>query len=310
VKRYLPLLLIPSLLSLPASADKLSEVDVQLLLEKLEALKKGEKTRSGSRLGTARGAFESALRSDDAAHELYLMCVEKVRFDDEQLSAQAFREWKRRHKDREDTPEFRRGLRHQLYWLTLTLEAAEADNITELGSKALARLDAILADAEELKGQQGLLRKNVLQTVFATAYNLGGLEVNENWPTAPLMLPEIYDQVILPPLRQPNKLSDLRSAWMKRILHEGALADSWGREGNRGSVGVDMARFLSEKRPELQWQMEKDLFKAGDQRGAALRMLAHIEKYLGHKNEAKWIGDFEDLVSGKSDEEAVTDVGE
>ena len=94
------------------------------------------------------------------------------------------------------------------------------------------------------------------------------------------------------------------------MLHEGTLADQWGRAGSRNEPGVDMARFLSEKRPDLQWQMETDLFKAGDQKGAAVRMLGHIEKYLGHKNEAKWIEAFEGLVSPKKAPGSVSEVVE
>lgn len=300
-------------LSLGAVADELSQVDIQLLMDRLEALSEGEQTRAGSRHGTARSAFDAAMRSDDAAHDLYLKCVEKVRFDDENLSSQAFREWKRRHKDRDDSPEFRRALRHQLNWLTLTLDAVAVEEFGELGPKAMARLDAIAKDADELRGQQGVLKQDVLQTVFATAYNLGGLKI-ENWPNAPLRLTEVYNQVVLPPLRKSAKLEELRMAWQKRIQYEGSLADSWGRETERGEQSVTMQKFLSEKRPNLQWEMENDLFKAGDQRGAALRMLKHIEKYFGHKNEARWITDFEALVTGKGTKEekattAATEVG-
>lgn len=293
--------LIPTLASiwllLPASADRLSDVDVQLLMDELKALKDGEKTRSETRFAAARAAFASAVQSEDAAHDLYLKCVEKVQFEDEQLSGQDFREWKRRHKERTDSPEFRRALRHQLNWLTLTLEVAIKEDFADMGPNAMTRLDAIMNDAEDLKGQQGLLRGNVLGTVFATAYKLGGLEI-EDWPTAPLVLDQIYDKVIMPPLRRPDEVKALRSAWVKRIKQEGLLVEVWGREGDRNEASVDVARFLTETRPDLQWQMESDLFKAGDEKGAAVRMLTHIRKYLGHQNEAKWIEDFEALVSG------------
>lgn len=302
---YFPLIVCLACAPLGVSADPLSSLDTELLLERLEKLKNGEKTRSGSRLGTARTAFNSAIRSDDAAHELYLMCVEKVRFDDEKLSSQDFREWKRRHKDREDSPEFRRALRHQLNWLTLTLEAANTDDIGKMGPKAMERLDALIADADKLDGQQKLLRQDVLKSVFASAYSLSGVEIDD-WPKAPLMLPEIYSQVILPPLRKPEKVESLKTAWIKRILQEGRMVEEWGREGDKNGPSADMVRFVAEKRPELQWQMETDLFKAGDEKKAALRMLAHIEKYFGHKSEGKWIKAFEALVKGDADGEVET----
>ncbi len=45
-----------------------------------------------------------------------------------------------------------------------------------------------------------------------------------------------------------------------------------------------------------QWESELDLFKAGDERGAAVRMLAHIEKNLSHHAAPKWAADFIGLL--------------
>ncbi len=45
--------------------------------------------------------------------------------------------------------------------------------------------------------------------------------------------------------------------------------------------------------------MEVDLFSVGDQKGAALRMLQHIEKNMGHEHAADWIGEFERIVKGE-----------
>jgi hypothetical protein len=308
MRTYFSLILCLVIAPLGAYGDQLSSLDTELLLEKLEKLKNAEKTRSGSRMGTAKDAFDEAVRSDNAAHELYLKCVEKVRFEDEKLSGHDFRDWKRKHKEREDSPGFRRALRHQLNWLTLTLGAASVDDMATMSPKAMELVEAMLNDAEILNGQQNLLRQDVLKSVFASAYSLSGIEI-ENWPKAPLMLPEIYDKVIFPPLRNPEKLESLKSAWIKRILQEGTMVEEWGRGGPRDEPSVDMIRFVSEKQPELQWEMETDLFKAGDQKKAALRMLAHIEKNFGHLSVAKWIQAFEALVKGRAKGEAVTGAG-
>ncbi len=147
MKRALLLCLLMSGVPLPATADELSPVDIQLLLDKLEELRNGEKGRRDSRYSVARSAFAAAVGSDAAAHALYLKCIEKVRFDDEK-SGQAWRDWKRRHKEREDTPALRRALRHQLSWLLLTLEVAEEpEEMMEFAPKAMTRVDAIFADA-------------------------------------------------------------------------------------------------------------------------------------------------------------------
>ena len=48
---------------LSAGADELSPVDVQLLLDRLEALRNGEKGRRDSRYAVARSAFAAAARA-------------------------------------------------------------------------------------------------------------------------------------------------------------------------------------------------------------------------------------------------------
>jgi len=291
-------------LPLGAAPETLTPLDAQLLLERLKKLRAGSEQRIEARYKSAHGAFRDAIASDNAAHGLYLKCIEKVQFEDEKKKASEFRDWKRRHKERGDSPAFRRALRHQLSWLLLTLEAAsDPDKQDELWPKAVERIDQIFKDAKELKGEQSRLRQSVLASVFATAYGLNGIKI-EGWPTAPLELDVVYEQLIFPPLRKRSKIPQLRSAWEKRILHEGSVHSEWGRPANARGVrqerSADLERFLAERRPQLLWDMEVDLFKTGDQKGAALRMLAHIEKNDVHKNTGEWIVQFEELVKGKS----------
>jgi hypothetical protein len=42
--------------------------------------------------------------------------------------------------------------------------------------------------------------------------------------------------------------------------------------------------------------MELDLFRNGDESGAAVRMLAHLEKYLAHPSARDWGKQFEALL--------------
>lgn len=293
-------------LTLPLGAvpEKLTPLDAQLLLEKLKQLRDGSNERISARYEVAHKAFRAAIQTDAAAHDLYVNCVEKVQFEDEKKKASEFREWKRRHKDRTDTPAFRRALRHQLNWLLLTLEAAsEPGKRDDLWPKALERIDSIFKDADDLMGEQGRLRQDVLDTVYATAYGLNGIKIAD-WPSAPLQISMVYEQLILPPLRSPKTLPNLRQAWEKRILHEGSIHSLWGRPA-RGSGGrqerpADLDKFLAERRPQLQWEMELDLFNVGDQKASALRMLKHIEKHVGHENCAEWIASFQAAVRGET----------
>ncbi|MGE9269105.1 MAG: hypothetical protein ACQKBY_13515, partial [Verrucomicrobiales bacterium] len=98
MKRLILLGLLPLLSPLSAQdAVSLSEVDRQLLLEKLKEVQESARQTTLDRFDNALQAFKSAASSEAATHDLYLKCVEKVNFDDQNKKTQEFREWKRRH---------------------------------------------------------------------------------------------------------------------------------------------------------------------------------------------------------------------
>ena len=282
-------------------ADPLSEADREALIEKLDNLRDTAQKTAMSRIGSAAQAFKAGMASDDAAVALYLKCVEKVDFEDRNRSSQDFREWKRRQEDRLKDPGTRRGLRHQLRWLVLSLEAAESGGDYEkVAPKAAEALDAIFGNPDQFDGDVGPLREPVTGTVFARAYNLGGAKV-ENWPLSPLEVAGVFNQVILPGLRADRKFDSMREQWQKRIRYEGILLESMsGKEKGKGKAAErspEHEKFLIETVPNLEWQMEVDLFKSGDQKRAAVNMLAQIESNLGHPKVRDWGTQFRDLVA-------------
>jgi len=297
-------LLITSCLLISATrgeADELSGVDRVALIEKLKKIQKESDDRVGGLYRKAIQDYRSAIRSDDATMDLYLKCLEKVRFDDQKRKSQDFREWKRRNKDRLHSASMRMALRHQLSWLLLSIEAARREgDVSELGMRAVAHLDQIFKNAEKLKDHRDILSQNALSSVFAKAYKLN-IKVKD-WPKSTLDIAQIYEKVVLPPLRESAQINSMRSAWKHRILQEGLVHEKWS---NRAGTTVgkkdamrspEFEKFLSDTRPQLLWDMEVDCFKVGDERASALRMLTHLETYLTHKDAPQWIKDFQQLI--------------
>lgn len=281
-------------------ADPLSQADREALIEKLDDLRDNAKEKAMGRIGSAAAAFRAGMASDEAAVALYLKCIEKVEFEDRKRSSQEFREWKRRQDDRLKDAGLRRSLRHQLRWLVLTLEAAEAgDERKGLAVKAAEAVDSIFGNPEQFDGNVGALREPVTNTVFARAYNLGGAKV-ENWPLSPLEISLVFNQIIFPPLRVEGKFDALREQWAKRIRYEGIVREYWSGGGNgRGrndERSPEYEKFIAETLPDLRWQMEEDLYKAGDQKRAALKMLEHIEANLTHAKAREWGDRFRTLI--------------
>ncbi|MGB0775478.1 MAG: hypothetical protein ACPGUY_06500, partial [Akkermansiaceae bacterium] len=248
--------------------------------------------------------YRAAIQSDDATMDLYIKCYEKVRYTDQKRKASEFRDWKRKNKDRLNSGSMRMALRHQLSWLLLSIEAARREGDTsELGARAMKHLDQIFENAARLKDHRQILAQNALGSVFAKAYNLH-IKV-EKWPKSALDITGIYEQVVMPPLRKPSKISTLRSAWNKRILHEGWKIEKWTTTegttiGKKDAMRPPaMEKFITETQPKMQWDMEKDCFKSGDERVSALRMLKHIEKHMSHKDCPGWIKEFQSIINPK-----------
>lgn len=289
-------------------ADPLSAADREALIERLEALQDSAGARVDARFRLAISAYRQAMGSNEAAIEFYLKCIEKVNYEDQQKKAIEFREWKRGQSDRLGDLEFRLALRYQLRWLVLVLKASSqnADPI-EIAIDAREIVDALFADADRLETQGGTLKQSVTSTVFAKAYEISNVD-KSTIPSSPLQLNEFYTKAIFPPLRTPERVEFLRAAWIKRIQQEATQAEIWGGGGNGRGRGrkddrdidiraANAEKFAIESLPQLQWDMEIDLFNSGDEAGAAVRMLAHIEKHITHKSAGKWSEDFQKLLS-------------
>lgn len=296
-----------AVVSLKAVADPLSSADREALLGNLEKLRGTVTERVDSKYRAAISAYRSAMTSEGAALEFYLKCVEKVRFESQFKKASEFREWKKREDAKLSETSLRRALVHQLRWLVLTLQAAsENADLGKLGTEGQHAIDDLFSDAATLASQHELLGQAVTSTVFVKAYEITGIKL-EKWPPSPVDISGFYEEVILPRYRADNNVNGLRAAWTKRIHQEGVLHEPLvaKSKGNGRALSPESGRspalkkFLAETLPDLQWQMEMDLFRCGDQRGAAQRMIAHIEKHLAHSHARAWSDDLKSALSPK-----------
>ncbi len=340
VMRILAAFLGVALVATPLAAESISPADREVLLEKLAKLETQAESVVDARFRLAVEAYQAAMTSDAEAYQLYLRCLEKVEFTDEKRKKQDFREFKRQEADKdkkqaEDPNEgsekagFHRALRHQLRWLMLTLQASSsgADRKTLL-PRAQQCVSDLFEDVKMLEGQEQVLKTPVTATVFAKAYDIEKLGIDD-WPLSPVDLEEIYDKLLFPPYRTSKNLDALRSGWLKRIQQEGAIREHWAKfarklerdrarreqtyenqhdgadsEVNETKIGTieamrppEFLKFLEVDLPQLLWEMEIDLYKAGDQHDASVRMLAHIEKYVNHPSAREWSGEFKTLLS-------------
>lgn len=289
------------------SAGTLTDSQREQLNKRLQKIiSKSEQTLE-SRQATAYSAYKSAISSNNAAFELYLKCIEKVNFEDAGRKGSEFRDWKRKNKELHSDPGFRLALRHQLNWLVLTIEAArtEGNDYSALTSRALSTVNSIFDDGKALEKHRGILGQNVLGSPFAQAYGFGNFKV-ENWSPQPLNISATFEKIILPSLREKKQANQIKSAWMQRISYEEKIIELWGHKPESKSVGIkksmatpELEKFITITRPGLIWAMELDVFKAGDELGAATRMISHISKNHTHNDATKWAEELNRLIAPK-----------
>jgi hypothetical protein len=294
-----------------AKAEALSDADRETLLENLEQLQESADSKVDAKFRVALAAYREAIGSDDAAMELYLNCIEKVNFEDQQKKSTDFREWKRSQVDKLADPGLRLALRHQLRWLVLTLQASsEKADRTKLIPEAQQIVDSIFLDTAKLRNQQETLNQSVTSSVFARAYEINSAKV-EMWPLSPISLDQVYEQILLPPNRKSSRLNQLQATWTKRIQQESAKVQYWSeheqkpKDEKRVGMASEMQnpayeKFLTQAKPSLQWEMELDLFSHGDESGAAVRMMNHLQKNLTHPSVRQWAKQFGALLKPKT----------
>jgi hypothetical protein len=291
--------------SLPAAP--LTSADREALLDSLDKLKEAAEGKMDSRVRAALSAFTSASGSDAAAMDLYLNCLERVNFDDQKKKNSEFREWKRTQSDKLSEPSLKTALRYQLRWLVLALRSvSENADRKKIAAEGQQIVDAIFSSPDRLKGQREVLSESAMSSVFARAYEVNQFKVSD-FPLSPLPIGQVYDDLVLPSLRSPTTLVALQSAWQKRIQQETILVE--GFDGGRGSaVGIKSTpvsttssaayeNFMADTKPRLQWMMELDLFKNGDQSGAAVRLLTLLQKNISHPSARDWSEELKSLLT-------------
>jgi len=285
-------------------AAPLTQADREALLEDLEKMQEAANSRVDERFSAALNAFRGGMGSNQKALEFYLNCVEKVDFEEQRKTNQEFREWKRTQEAQLSSPGFATALRYQLGWLVLTLQAASKNPDREkLANDAASTLATLFADAKDLAAAKQTLEQDVSTTVFAKAYKVAHVKP-EKWPMFPAAIGQIFEDVLFPPLRTSGQVAKLKDAWVRRIQLEALKREFWSGNGNgkdktetNHQPNPETVKFISEERPQLLWAMEMDLFQHGDESGAAVRMLAHIQNNLGHASASEWGKEFRSLLA-------------
>ena len=302
---------------LPASAEKLEKKDVEKLMESLQSIKKAVMARNSKQNGTALRGFTQHAASPVAANAFYLSCLKKLRFTDEGKRAEAWRVYRERNDDTFNQVYHREAKQLELRYLILTIKAAQAEDRREMMKPLISFVDSLL----KLDGRGFEHIEGCDSSIFTEFARIEGTIDPGDWEMSPIDIEGIYDQAILPHLRQ-HRDPHLVDAWTSKIKHirqfhelakTGRLKDEREKEredrrrGDKKNTDDYKAEakeekdpyeeFQNEDLPELKWEMCEDLVEHGFQSEALPLMLEVIRAHPDYKEITSWLSGLENELS-------------
>lgn len=300
----------------PMSAEEKAKFKEQVaLLEKEVAKKRGGMHSSQISI------LKEAMSSNEKAFNFWLDCKKEQDFDMKGKTATEFAEWKRDQIKKAGTNDaFCAGLRLQLHFLMLSVldsHAETPDQVAEVAGSAVAYVETLAAFCEKeenlAKGVIGsimdtgvdpneavtadniqetlskvreassALGGDVLNSIFAKHLKLDGSVKPRNGTTSnPGNIDEIYDSMIIAPLRKKRDATGVAAAWAKRI-------DQTGRVAKATKVKEIEEEYQTVKVPAMKFAMYRDQFASGQEKAAAASMMTLISSNPTHKDSNDWM---------------------
>ncbi len=310
----------------PLSAEEMAK-----LKEQVAQLEKEVEKKRGGLHATQIATLKDAMSGNVKAFNFWLDCKKEQDFDMKGKTATEFAEWKRAQiKGAGTNDAFCAALRLQCHFLMLTVQESHADTDAqqmEIAKSSVEYVEALTnfceKEAELAKGiigsimqtgldpdqavtaenlQETLARVreasaavggNVLDSIFARHLKLDGSVKSKNGaPTNAGNIDEIYDRMVLAPMRKQKAASTLTSAWAKRI-------DQTARVAKATKVKELVEKYESEKVPALKFAMYRDQWLMGQQKQAAASMMALISANPTHKDSNDWLEALKRLTDDK-----------
>ena len=294
VRCRLPIALLGGLAFLNGPAVQAEILTPEQIAKIVAELNRVQTVVTGKRLEGRRSAvdaFRRAAASEKDAYEFYMACAKQVEFDQQGKSSTDFREWRERQEAKIKTPSRMIAMRLQLQYLVLTLRMSEGETAAQLLPEVETFLGSIVANAQSLEGDLGLLqRESVLTTPFAKVYELDQSVKMTEWSYMPANIGQAYDKFILPVLRKDHP-ELVAASWDRRIQMETQLAQTVRKDD---PVGLE--KFANEALPRLQFRRAEDMLKIGQQQEASLAMLKLLTDHSEHPDASTWIDDFRELL--------------
>jgi hypothetical protein len=304
----------------PAGAGNLTPDEADKLQKQVELLEKElERSRSGMHVKQL-AILKEAMSGNVKAFNFWLDCKKVEDFDMKGKTGQEFSDWKREQvKKNGNNDSFCASVRLQLQFLVLTILDSHADTPEREAEVSAAAIDYVEsladfcekeenlakgvissimdtgADPNEVVTAQNIqetltkvreassaLGGDVLSSLYARHLELDGSVKSRSNATNPGNIDEIYDRLVIQPLRKKKDATGIAAAWTRRI-------DQTGRVAKSTKVKEIEEKYNSEKVPSMKFAMYRDQWVAGLPKQAAASMMALITAHPTHKDSNDWM---------------------
>ena len=275
---------------------ELTPTETIKLLEEVETIGDNLHLKRSGTHAISITAFKAGTASPTAAYEFYLDCHKLVQFDRKGLSGTDFREWKSRNVKELRSRPHAEARRLQLSFLVLTLRAAqikEAEDRYGMGAELLALADKCIEHYGEAGRHRRIMHEGAVGSMYGQAYDLAStLQGFGDWPGAPLDLEGIYENVVLPPFRTPEKADELGAIWDRRMQQHVRMVAALENPERE-------AEFQKVELPRYRWQKHVDLIRAGQSKSSVRLMVEMIQLHLDHPDVDEWLSALQGYLSGE-----------
>lgn len=297
-----------------AAPSELTTDQVSSIMKQLDQIQQQITKNRSETLSTALARFKSGASSPKSAVEMYVACYKLVNFDRRNLKQADFQAWEENRQGFLKDPDVGSALQHQLEYMTLTVQAQDAEEIAPLipalqgfitrvittvqGATRHNASGAVEArDSNKSNNRPGvrpggggnpagpltsLLSASVMGNEFSKAYQLSNYFTRKDWEYEPLNIAGIYDKVILPYYLKEKK-AEVAAQWDARINAELAMRKSLMSE-------TEFLVYYKEAYPILQWSKAEYLLeKKVDAIAPLADMLKIVRDNPTHPRAADWV---------------------
>jgi len=291
-----------------AQATELTPEEQAKMIDAVSSVLDQARRTQAEALAEADKKIEKALRTETDCMNLYYDSTLESEYKAQGKRTIEFLNWKKKNRDTLKRLSYRKAVKYQIKWLQLTSKVFQEHankSYDDTPALVLSFLNEFVKDAPDLYGSEKIVQENQMNSAIAKATGINELEI-PHWPTSPIKIAPLYRHFIFPPLQQAKDTRKLRIAWEGRIKHEEELIKAWDagakggiQGGGRANNSPRMVQYLERQKPELEWQMQLDLFNAGDKKEACVEMLKLIKQSPPHPKATDWAKQLLDMLRSK-----------